>query len=274
MSMSIMDRFRKSWELIKLSWHLLMLDKELLVFPILSAIGAVALFIGIVIPGAFIAGDLNYFILFIWYLAASFVTIFFNAALFACVKKRLKGGDPTLMYGLGEASKRLLPIFLWSLVTATVGIVLRMLEDRAEDNFVAQMVIRLVGAAWSLMTMFVVPVIVMEGSGPIESIKRSAYLVRKTWGEEIAAGITMGAGFFGIYVLLVIVGAATVFLAPAAVFVPVLMILVLAIALVAILQATLNMVFDSVLYSYAIGDNVPSEFKKTIGNVIVKKVKR
>jgi hypothetical protein len=271
--MGFMERISNSWKLVKLSWHLLMQDKELLVFPIISTIGAIALFIGIVMPGIIAGRDVSYLTLGLWYLAASFVTIFFNAALFACVKKRLNGGDPTLGYGLREAGKRVVPIFLWSLVSATVGLILRVLEDRAEDNFIAHFVISMLGAAWTLMTMFVVPVIVMEGATPFTAIKRSANLVRKTWGEEIAAGFTMGAIFFGIYILLALIGLFTFFLTPG-IFFPVLIGLILAAAIVAVFQATLNMVFDSVLYSYAIGDNVPLDFKNSVSTAIVKKPRK
>src|SRR5262249_35476691 len=119
-----------------------------------------------------------YVILFAFYAVNYFVIVFFNSALVACAIIRFKGGEPTVSDGLRAASNRLPQILAWALVSATVGIVLRTLESRSEK--LGQIAAALVGAAWSIATYFVVPVLVVERVGPVEAVQRSFAVLRKT----------------------------------------------------------------------------------------------
>jgi hypothetical protein len=274
--MGFMDRIRNSWQLVKLSWHLLMQDKELLFFPVISTIAAIGLFIGIVLPSLWVSEDFSLWFFALWYFTTGFVTIFMNAALFACVKKRLHGGDPTIGYGLKEASKHLLPIFIWSLITTTVGLILRILDQffAERDDIigaVARVLVAIAGAAWTIMTMFVIPVIIVEKLPVGAAIRRSASLFKKTWGENVAADIGMGLAFLGLWLLGILVGVVTLLTMPATVFFIVLAVLLVYFAVLAITQSTLSMIFDSVLYSYATGDNVPLQFKHLVEKTFVHK---
>ncbi len=281
--MGIVDTFKRSWELTKLSWHVLMQDKELLVFPVLSAIGAVALFIGIVVP-SFLVPFLNpesgaavyYGGLILWYFLTSFIAIFFQAALIACVKMRLHGGNPTIGYGLKEAGKRIIPIIGWSLISATVGIILRILSDQAKERggivgIVAQIILSIVGFAWAIVTMFMVPVIVLENQGVFASFKRSAELVKKTWGEQIVMTAGLGAVFMAAYVSIMVVCVLTVFVIPA-LLIPVVIFGFGLLACTAVLQSTLSGVFNGILYAYARGDKLPAEYKTVAAGAFTKKV--
>jgi hypothetical protein len=269
-----MDRISRSWKLVKLSWHLVMQDKEILVFPIISAAAAILLFVGLVMPTLLVSANTPYALLALWYFITAFVTVFMNAALFACVKKRLHGGDPTISYGLKEASKRIVPIILWSLLTATVGLILRVLEEWADDNLIAQILISIIGTAWSLMTMFVVPVLVVERVGVIDAIRRSANLFRKTWGENAVAAIGMGLGFLLFYIIGILVFLVALFTMSGIAFWITIGVVIVYIATVAVFQSTMEMVFNAVLYSYATGDNVPLAFKQMIGEAFEEKKKK
>ena len=55
--------------------------------------------------------------------------------------------------------------------------------------------------AWSLVTFLAVPVIAIEGTGPFETIKRSASLFRERWGQQITGNIAIGAAVFLLGVL-------------------------------------------------------------------------
>src|ERR1700755_2910017 len=82
--------FCMTWNLVSQSFRLLRSDKKLLVFPVLSAIGAAALALPCLwaLFGASPAGGPHWgpntwLLIFLWYWGASFITIFFNCALAA-----------------------------------------------------------------------------------------------------------------------------------------------------------------------------------------------
>ena len=186
-----------TWNLVLQSFRLLRNHKKLMVFPILSAVGAAALAIPFLVAlfGFRAAGGLHWgtntwLFVFLWYCGASFITIFFNCALAACVQLEFAGQHPTLSDGLRRAASRVHTILLWSIVSATIGRLLEWLDSRA--GIVGRLVIALVGLGWSMATFLMVPVLVMEEQGVMDSVRRSASLVRKTWGEQLISGLAFG----------------------------------------------------------------------------------
>src|SRR4029077_16698349 len=86
----------------------------------------------------------------------------------------------------------------WAIVSATVSIILRQIEERA--GIVGAIVGSIAGLAWSLVTFLVLPVLVVEGLGPIAAVKRSGSLFKKTWGEQVIANF--GISLFAMFALL------------------------------------------------------------------------
>lgn len=186
-----------TWNLVWQSFHLLRNDKKLLVFPILSAIGAVALALPFLLAlfgmrpaGGLRWGPNTWLFVFLWYCGASFITIFFNCALAACVQLDFAGQDATLGDGLRRAASRVHTILLWSLVSATVGHIARLVEARA--GWTGRLIIGFFGLGWGMSTYLVVPVLVMEEAGVMDSVRRSASLLRQTWGEQLISGLAFG----------------------------------------------------------------------------------
>jgi len=186
-----------TWNLVSQSFRLLRSDKKLLVFPVLSAIGAAALALPLLSavfgmrPGrGFHWGPDTWLFFFLWYWGASFITIFFNCALAACVQMRFAGQDPTLADGLRRAASRVDTILMWSLVSATVGQIARAMEERA--GWIGRLIIGTVGLGWGMATYLVIPVLVMEDAGVMDSVRRSSSLLRQTWGEQLISGIAFG----------------------------------------------------------------------------------
>ena len=136
---------------------------------------------------------LYYGLLFLFYFLNYFIVIFFNSAVIACAILRMRGGEPTLSIGFNAALSRLPQIVGWALVAATVGLILRALENvaRKRGNLVGQIVAGLLGMAWSVVTFLVVPILVVEKKGPFEAVKESAALLRKTWGEQLVGGLRL-----------------------------------------------------------------------------------
>ncbi|OXM48173.1 hypothetical protein CFP75_22295 [Amycolatopsis alba DSM 44262] len=203
----------------------------------------------------------SYVMIGLFYLAAAFVTVFFNAALISQADVALRGDDPRVAAGLAEAGRRWLPLLGWSVVTATVTLILREIEQRF--GFIGLLVGRLAGAAWNLITYLVLPVMMIEDAGVRHGAKRSAELLKRTWGEQ-AAG-RLGIGLVGVLLSLagfaVFLGAGFLLGGTITIFVALGISLVWAF-LVSILCTTLSGIYQTALYRYAADGVVPDEFGK------------
>jgi len=200
-----MGGISRGWQLTKLSFSVIRKDKELLLFPLISGIITILLAISFFLP-FILSTDWNagaspedseptLLLLFIpFYIIAYFIAIFFNVAIVACATKRLDGGDPTFSYGIGFAKSRLKYIFQWAIFAAIVGLILRAIQQRV--GAVGKILVALAGLAWSIATYFVIPVIAFEEMTPLNAIKRSAGILRKSWGEALISNLGMGLIFF------------------------------------------------------------------------------
>ena len=135
-------------------------------------------------------GVLGYVLLFCYYLCNFFVVFFFNAALVDFVVTRMHGGEPSIGASLRAAAACMPQIAAWAIVASTVGVVLKALEGRA--GLLGRLVISLVGVAWTLVTYFVVPIIVVERKGALEAVGDSKDLLAKTWGKQLISGLGYG----------------------------------------------------------------------------------
>ena len=269
-----MGKFARSWALTKASMAVLRSDKELLVFPLLSAVGVILVVLSFALPmfglGLFDQLDRSgagvppvfYLCAFAFYLVQYFVIFFFSSALVGAAMIRLDGGDPTVADGLGIARDKWLQILGYAAIAATVGMALRALEQRA--GFIGRIVVGLVGAAWTLATFLTVPVLVARDVGPVDAVKESATLLKRTWGEDLIGKGGLGL-VFGLLSVVVIVFAAVITVALAgagmgslAVAAAVLAgIVVLGIALI---QSALTGIYSAALYRYAVGGAAPAGF--------------
>ncbi len=199
----------RSWVLFKQSYSVLRADKTLFVLPILSSIAALLVLATFALPlaftidwsavkqsvqansGATIVQPWHYLALFLFYFVNFFVMTFFNSALVACAIAKFRGEPCSVTDGLRIAVSRLPRILAWSAVSATVGVILKILEERM--GFIGRIIFNLIGMVWTIATFFVVPVLVVENVGPIDAVKRSVAVLRKTWGEALVANIGLGA---------------------------------------------------------------------------------
>jgi len=186
--------------------------------------------------------------------ALAFVTIFFNAAIVGTAMKRLNGEDASIKDGLALARQHLGKIFVWALITATVGMILRTLQDRA--GIVGRIVIGLIGVAWNVITFFVVPVLLYEPVGVPEAIKRSASIFRQRWGEQFIGTATIGLAIFLVAIPVVLIGGAVAYAVPL-VGVP---LLVVAIGALMAVGAACSGVFNAALYRFATTGEASSVF--------------
>jgi hypothetical protein len=267
-------RISNSWALVKASAAVLQADKELIVFPIVSSIALLLVSLTFAVPfflsgamDAILAGGSEFFgylVLFVFYLVQYFVIIFANTALVGATLIRLGGGDPTLADGFRIAWERIGTILGYALLSATVGIILRWFSER--NNFLSRIAASFIGLAWTLATFLAVPVFVVEDVGPLEAVKRSALLLKRTWGEQIVGNFSISLVFglvtFAVILLdiLVVVVALSANMLWLIIVVGVLSVL-LFIGL-GFLSSTLSGIYTAAVYQYAMGSS-SSEFFST-----------
>lgn len=201
-----MGRLSRGWQLAKMSLGVIKKDKEILIFPLLSliALGLIAAsFIGGIFftmgRGGFVA-PVGIVLLAVMYFFLYFVMIYFNVAVIGCAMIRFDGGDPTVRDGFRTSNENLGAILKWTIISATVGMILRAIQSRLK--LAGRVIAAMGGLAWSVATYFAIPVLVYEKTSVFGAVKRSAHLLRSTWGEMIVGGL----GLASIFLLLGLLG--------------------------------------------------------------------
>ena len=133
----------------------------------------------------------GYAMLFVWYFVSWFIVIFFNVAVIHCAKMRLDGGDPTVGDGFRAAAEHLPRIAMWALISATAGLILRVIAERGK--LIGRIVAGILGAGWSIATYFIIPVMIFEKRSLRDSVRQSTHLIAKSWGESLVAAGGIGA---------------------------------------------------------------------------------
>lgn len=262
--------FNRSWALAKESYQVLRNNPQLTLFPIVSAIASLIVVISFAVP-LFFAGlphfkdgtvtPIYYVVLFAFYLVLYFVVIFFNAGLVSCSHRILRGEQVTFSDGIADAAHHIVPILGWALISATVGTILRAIAERT--GIIGRIVISLLGAAWGVITFFVVPVLIIENRSPIAAIKDSGSLLRKTWGERVVGYVSIGTAMGLLMLLGLLPIAAGIAIMVAGPLVPGITLCVVAVLYwiaLAILSSSLSGIFQTALYMYSTTGEVPQAF--------------
>jgi hypothetical protein len=268
------SRIGNSWALLKASIAVLRADKELIVFPLVSAIAVLLVTASFALPtllagfvDTLIDGEaqiLGFLVGFAFYVVQYFVIILANAALVGAALIRLRGGDPTVRDGLRIALQHVGVILAYALLSATVGMILRALSERGKT--VGRIVSSITGMAWNLATYLVVPVLVTEDVGPLEAVKRSANHLKRTWGEQIAGNFGLGIIFGLVTVLVILIAIPVFYLVIAsesiALIAATAVLFVLLLVLLGLINSTLNGIYVAALYRYAAEGETDGFFAK------------
>ena len=278
-----MNKIYRTWSLMGACWQLLSKDKGLLLFPLISGICCMLLLASFALPlyftnhwqppagGAAATQQMAYYgTLFLFYVCNYFVVVFFNAGIVACATIRMKGGNPTVGDGFRAAAARLPAIAGWAILSATVGLILRVIEDRSEK--VGRFVAGLLGAAWTVVSFLVIPILVVENKNPFIALKESTILLKKTWGEQVAGNFSFGLIFLLLSlpaIVLIVVGIFSGSLAAIAACVGLAVIYFIILALI---QSALRSIFQAAVYLYARDGQVPVGFgAELLGSAMVAK---
>ena len=268
----------RSWELFKVSWRVLLHDKELILLPLISTISLIFTFALIFASGLvdrvadsadqeFEMVPADYVILGVCYFMNYFTIIYFNAALIGAARIRLQGGDPTLRDGFRTANRNLWGIIGWAAISSVVSLIFYAIEKFVRRGLPGPggiaitailIVSRIAQIAWSVITYLVIPVLVVEGVGPIQAIKRSASLLRKTWGEQLISnfGFDIMVIIFAIPIVVVAIIVGIIIPQPAGVVIAVAL-GVTALGSLILITAALRGIYVAALYEYAVTGSVP-----------------
>lgn len=117
---------------------------------------------------------------------------FFNVALMHVVSQRWKGQQASVRDGLLLARQRLSTILAWSLLAATVGVAMQLVQRIGHLAWIERLLALVLNLAWSVATFFVVPALALEDVGPLAAVRRSSSVVRRRWPESLTGSIAIG----------------------------------------------------------------------------------
>jgi hypothetical protein len=196
----------------------------------------------------YLLAGLGYFV-FYW------VFNFFNVALVRAALRRLQGEPVSISAALAFAARRVKVISGYTLLVATVGVFLRMLE---KTGFLAKLAARLLGVTWSVSTTLIVPVLVQEARGPLASVARSATLFKRTWGEQLVSDLQLWTLNLMLMLPVVLVAVPLMWVTDHGQLG--LSIFLAGVISIGVLGAALNGIFSSALYTFAAEGVIPSDF--------------
>lgn len=217
-----MGSWAESRTITKQTWGVVKANPYMLLFPVMA--GVVGIVVVLVVGGAGLAilgvqgafddarvvadgGDLptstvvtGVIVLIIAAYLATLVTQICMAGLVHCANEEMHGRDSSFGSGLAAAFAHLPALLGWAAIQTLVGWLLSMIQGNGGDNIIIN-IIRLVLASlaavvWSVISFFVLPMIMLRGKGPISGIKESVGLIRQTWGKQIAGGVRLGGMVF------------------------------------------------------------------------------
>lgn len=263
----------RGWTLTKTSFQVLKLDKEILALPILSAVLMVVATLAFLVPlgAAYVADASGLLVLlgvFALYVVWYFIGLYFTAATVEMATIRFNGGDPVLKDGLRKAWHKKGRIFQWSLVAATVGLILNILDSLARQNdspmmrILGQIAVAVAGAAWNIATFFVVPILIYQDMGPFDALKTSVGTWRRAFGEGAGALFSTGIVFFllGLLAIVPFFLGASIGGVAGLVLIGVAVLYLIALAVV---NSAVRGIVTAAVYKYAVDGRMPEAFEGT-----------
>ncbi len=193
--MSDEGRISRGWRLTRTAWGVLLSDRTALILAGLQAIASAAVAVAVFTLSGWAShpGQESRLLLavLITYLPSTFISTFVGVGLCAAAAAAMDGDHLSLKQALGVSCRRISQILLWSLLATGVGLLLEQLAARLPLG--AKVATWLAGMAWSIGTMFVLPIIALKGCDAPECVHQSAGLVKKRWGEGITGSLVIGA---------------------------------------------------------------------------------
>ena len=189
-----MSRIRRGWALTKKSWSLLRNHPGLLRFPLYGAAASILATLVVIGPGLYLIDGTStgpgVVLLAVGLYLLTLVGLYFSVGLAAAADMTFRGREASVGDGLAVSRERFGAIAGWAAVSTAVGVVLSLLED--QGGIGGAIFGRVLDIGWSLITFLAVPVIALEGTGPFETLKRSASMFRDRWGQQVTGNLAIG----------------------------------------------------------------------------------
>lgn len=120
------------------------------------------------------------------YIFSVFVATYLNVAFYTEILNAVRGGSVDIANGFKTANRKIIQIFFWACLAGSVGLIIKMIEERLD--FLGRIIMKIIGIAWSIASLFVIPVIVTEeltNRNPFSYLKKSSSIIVRTWGESL-----------------------------------------------------------------------------------------
>jgi hypothetical protein len=272
------ERFDRSMKLFSASWRVLKDDKSLAVYPVISTITALVIMATFAVPVLTMylhtsqhvdaygttrmsasLDPMGWVLVGLGYFVLTYVGIFCNAALIYAANERLTGTGPgTLASGFSGAYRKAGAIVPWAILSATVTVVLRMIEQRS--GILGRLVISIVGIVWTLLTYLVVPIIVLEEVSTGQAISRSSQMFKRTWGENVVGNIGFGIFTFAAMLCAFALVALGIMTGTTVGVVSTIVLAVLFLAVTFEVIAAMSGIYRVALYRYAVDGVAPTAY--------------
>ena len=218
------DKLARSWQLFKSSVTVIRNHPKLLVFPVVTGLLTLAIAVFFLAPVVLVVmaphwiqgsavqgiadrlgflrfrhgGAFNFqiqpigtMILAGAYLLNMFLATLSSVAFNSEILEALSGRGVSIRHGIETACLRWKAVLLWSLLAGSIGLFIRGLEQRFA--LLGRMVAGVIGLAWSVASIFAIPILVRETSvsNPFEVLSKSARVIKATWGEMLTGYLGM-----------------------------------------------------------------------------------
>jgi uncharacterized protein DUF6159 len=260
-----MRRIRRGWQLTKKSWALLRENPALMRFPLYGAAATIVCAAIVVGPGVYLIDDgevaLGGPLAVIGFYLLALIGFYFSVGLAATADMIFHGREATVSDGLAVARSRFSQIAGWAAVSTVVGLVLSAMEN--QGGIAGSIFGRLLAVGWSLITFLAAPVVALEGTGPFETLKRSAGLFRSRWGQQVTGNIAIGGAvfLFGILPSMLLIAAGIVIWASASFVGALLAVIgVIGFAISMLINSALSGIFGVAMYRYALDNETVGGF--------------
>jgi hypothetical protein len=190
-------KFKPSAPLVDATYRMLFADRSMIVLlfvgSVLAAaaagvVAAPAIFWGHVTPTWSGDGFVGVLVAAVSLGASTFVIQLTTGAVVASAMLRAEGAEPTVRQALAVAWTRRRQILAWAAVSTVVGAVTATLQRMGIGGAIAALTANL---GWAVATVFAMPVVIVEGTMPVATVRRSAQLLRATFGVTILSNVRL-----------------------------------------------------------------------------------
>jgi len=274
--------WNESRALTQKAWGVLGANRRLLSFPLLAAlinVVIIVIFVVLVVLLFVIGNWITIILGIVLALLALFLTqvvaMIAKGGMVSCADEVLAGRPMSLGVGWSRSFARFGDVAQWAFISMVVGVLLGAIRGNGQGNIAAVILRNVVaaaaGVAWSIITLFVLPAIILDGSGVIAAIKSSSNVVKQRWGTQITGGIRIAGRllFLTLPAIALVLGGVFAIQASAIAGGVLLVLGVLVMIVAGLLGGTVRTIFSVALYRFvttgqALGGFTPQELQAAV----------